>query len=51
MDLPTYCRVKGRRGRCRVLEYLGNDRFRVLLPDDSTLRVHRNLITFLKESK
>ena len=49
MKTPTYCVVPGL-GRCKVLAYLGNDRFRVLrLKTDSTYRIPRERITFLKE--
>lgn len=43
--LPLWGVVKGR-GKCRVLDYLGNDHFLLLTNRDHRILVHRDLITF-----
>jgi hypothetical protein len=45
--IPQWGYVKGL-GRCRVLCYLGNDRFELLTRRDERYRVHRDRISFRK---
>lgn len=50
---PNPFKLQGRRvkwaGRvCRIDEYLGDNRFRVLAPDDLRYTVHRDRLVFLK---
>ena len=48
--LPTYAFLIGK-GRVRILEYVGNDTFRVLTIHDETVRVQRSRLIFAKEKK
>lgn len=47
--LPTYAYLSGK-GKVRILEYVGNDTFRVLTSKDETVRVNRARLIFIKES-
>lgn len=49
-DLPTYAYLPGK-GKVRILEYVGNDTFRVLTGRDEVVRVNRARLTFVKEVK
>jgi hypothetical protein len=48
--IPRYAMFGGR-GRVRVLNYEGNNRFTVLAKDDSKVLVHRDNLTFVKDPK
>lgn len=47
-NMPTYAYLRGK-GRVRILEYVGNDIFRVLTRRDETIRVNRSRLIFAKE--
>lgn len=47
---PTYAYLSGK-GKVRILEYVGNDTFRVLTNRDETIRVNRARLTFIKEKR
>lgn len=46
-SIPRYARLPGI-GRVRVLEYVGDGRFRVLDSTDSVRLVHRDRLTFTR---
>jgi hypothetical protein len=50
MSLPVYAYLIGK-GRVRILEYVGNDTFRVLTIHDETVRVQRNRLVFTKQPR
>lgn len=45
MNYPLKCIYRGQ--RMRVLEYLGNNSFRILGNGDVTYRLHRSQFTFI----
>lgn len=47
-QLPTYAYLPGK-GKVRILEFVGNDTFRVITNRDETMRVNRARLTFIKE--
>lgn len=49
-DMPTYAYLRGK-GRVRILEYVGNDTFRVLTSRDEIVRVQRSRLVFAKERR
>lgn len=47
-NVPTHAYLIGK-GRVRILEYVGNDTFRVLTIHDETVRVQRNRLIFRRD--
>lgn len=47
-QIPRFCYAKNL-GKCRVLDYLGNGKFRILTKGDQVYIRDRSLIRFYKE--